>query len=197
MIEINERISVLQSSEQPVLSADVYVIKGDRFSYIVDVGSNDEALTLVKSIPNKKIVITHFHEDHTDNLKRLDIPDEDIFVGGYTRKYTGKGTEVKEKIVIEDGVKIVIAPLPNSHAKGSLCVTVGDEYLIIGDAFYSSSKGYSVSLLGEEIKTLKSLEFKEVLMSHKQRMHPREIVIGSLEKFFAQREKGIPYIPFG
>ena len=93
MIEINERISVLQSSEEPVLSADVYVIKGDRFSYIVDVGSNDEALTLVKSIPNKKIVITHFHDDHTDNLGRLEIPDEDM-LNNYTEMLSALKTDI-------------------------------------------------------------------------------------------------------
>ncbi|MBR1861855.1 MAG: MBL fold metallo-hydrolase [Lachnospiraceae bacterium] len=194
IISVNENLSFLKSSEHP-LSADVYFIKGEKHTYIVDVGSNDEAFAIINSIPDKKVIITHFHEDHTGNLKRLEIPDEDVFVGNYAGKYLGKGTVVGEPMVIPDGVKIGIVPIPNSHAKGSLCVTVDEEYLILGDAFYSNVKGYNVSLLGEEIRLLESLRFDKVLMSHKERPHSREEVFSVLNKIFSQREKEKPYIP--
>ena len=194
--EINEYISVLPSSEEP-LSADVYFIKGKSRTYIVDVGSNDEACKTVGDIPEKRVILTHFHEDHTDNIRRLDIPDEDLLVGNYTRKYIGRGTEVDKKTIMDDGVKITVVPIPNSHAKGALCVTVNDEYLIIGDAFYSNVKGYNVSLLSEEIKLLKELDFRYVLMSHKDKLHEKDEIISILEKVFKKREKDNPYISVG
>jgi len=194
--EISEYISVLPSSERP-LSADVYFIKGKAGTYVIDVGSNDEAFEAVGNIPDKKVIITHFHEDHTDNLRRLAIPEEDLFVGNYTKKAVGYGTEVNSRIVIDDGVHIVIVPIPNSHAKGSLCVTVNDEYLIMGDAFYSNIKGYNVSLLSEEIRLLKELKYSYVLMSHKEKAHEKEEIISILEKIYRNREKDNPFIPVG
>ncbi len=194
--EINEYISLLPSSEEP-LSADVYFIKGKSRIYIVDVGSNDAAFEAVRKIPEKRIILTHFHEDHTDNIRRLDIPEEDLLVGNYTRKYIGRGTEVDLRMMFDDGVKITVVPIPNSHAKGSLCVTVNDEYLMLGDAFYSNVKGYNVSLLSEEIKLLKGLDFRYVLMSHKDKPHEKDEIISILEKVFQSREKDNPYIPVG
>ena len=196
MITITPYLSVLPSSETP-LSADVFLVRGARYTYVIDVGSNDEAFGLVDDIPDKKVIITHFHEDHTDNLRRLAIPEENLLVGNYTRKAVGYGTEVDSKVVIEDGVNIVIVPIPNSHAKGSLCVTVNDEYLILGDAFYSNIKGYNVSLLSEEIKLLKELKYSYVLMSHKDKAHGKEEIISILEKIYNKREKDNPFIPVG
>ncbi len=189
-------LSLLPSSDIP-LSADVYFIRGAAHTYIVDVGRNDDAFEAVKNTPDKKVIITHFHEDHTENLRRLMIPEEDLYLGSYTRKGVGYGTEVTSQIVIDDGVKLVIAPIPNSHAKGSLCVTVNDEYLILGDAFYSNVKGYNVSQLGEEIKLLKALDYKYVLMSHKEKVHEKNEVIKILEDIFSKREKDNPFIQVG
>ena len=189
-------LSLLPSSDIP-LSADVYFIRGARYTYIVDVGRNDDAFEAIKNTPDKKVIITHFHEDHTENLRRLMIPEEDLYVGGYTRKGVGYGTEITSQTVIDDGIKLVITPIPNSHAKGSLCVAVNDEYLIMGDAFYSNVKGYNVSQLGEEIKLLKNLEYKYVLMSHKEKLHEKNEVIKILEDIFSKREKDNPFIQVG
>ena len=76
-------------------------------------------------------------------------------------------------------------------------MTVNDEYLIIGDAFYSNVKGYNVSLLSEEIKLLKELDFRYVLMSHKDKLHEKDEIISILEKVFKKREKDNPYISVG
>ena len=196
MITLTPYLSILPSSDSP-LSADVYFIRGDKHTYIIDVGSNDTSYEAVKNTPDKKVIITHFHEDHTDNIKRLMIPEEDLYVGNYTRKSIRYGTEIDSKLTIDDGVHLTIVPIPNSHAKGSLCVTVNDEYLILGDAFYSNIKGYNVSLLSEEIKLLKELDYKYVLMSHKDKAHEKDEIISILEKIYLKREKDNPFIPVG
>ena len=58
--KINGNISRLKSSENP-LSADVYFVYGKEYTYIIDVGANEQALELVSDTQNKKIIITHFH----------------------------------------------------------------------------------------------------------------------------------------
>ena len=198
---ITDRISFLPSSEDP-LSADVYVIRGDHRSYIVDVGSCDAAYDLISSIEKRIIIITHFHDDHMKNLMRLDITDEELYLTAQDRKVLGtyapskQGTIVESIIEIRDGVKIVIAPIPSSHAKGSLGVIVDDEYLLLGDGFYCSAKGYNVSLLSEEIKALKALSFTKVIMSHDETVYSRDDVMAQLEGFYAKRTKDSPFIPY-
>ncbi len=193
-IFITEYLSVLPSTEKP-LSADVYFIRGKNHTYIVDVGSNEESMKEILDAGPQKIIITHFHEDHSDNLKRICIPEEDLYVGNYSAKVFGKGTVITEKTVIDDGVNITILPIPNSHAKGSLCVVVNSEYLIMGDAFYSNVKGYNVSLLSDEIRLLKSIDHRYVLLSHKSKIHDREEITGLLEKTYMLRKKDEPFIP--
>ena len=216
MKTITDRISFLPSSEDP-LSADVYIIRGDQRSYVVDVGSCDAAYDLISSLGKRTIIITHFHDDHMKNLRRLEVADEELYITTQDRKVLGTqaynaesidagdgrkasnfpklGTLVDSPVEIHDGVKLVIAPMPSSHAKGSLGVIVDDEYLILGDGFYCSSKGYNVSLLADQIKTLKALSFTKVIMSHDETVYSRDEVIAELEGYYAKRTKDSPYIP--
>lgn len=200
---INNIISFLPSSESP-LSADVYAIKGDDYTYVIDVGSCDEAFEFINSIEKKKIIITHFHDDHMKNLKRLSIPESDLFLGDhagkifeskvYSEDAPRRGTIVKSPMSIEDGISLTICPIPSSHAKGSLCVTIDNEYLFLGDAFYCSIKGYNVSLLYDEIQTLKGLSFTKAVMSHDEKIYSRDEIISRLESIYAKKDKSSPYI---
>ena len=193
MTRIDEKITFLEASENP-LSADVYFIEGNEYTYIIDVGSNDSAYEHINSIEKKKIIITHFHQDHCANIERIDIDDENLYVGKYTGKVIGKGTSVESEIVINDGVSIRILPIKNSHAKDSLCVAVNDEYLFLGDAFYSSIKGYNVSLLHDEISLLDSLAFDKAILSHDITIYDRDYILGNLKEIFALRQKNQPFI---
>ena len=199
MKTITDRISFLPSSEDP-LSADVYVIRGDEQSYVVDVGSCDEAYELINGLGKRTIIITHFHDDHMKNLQRLDVSDQELFLTAQDRQALGayapskQGTIVESQVEINDGIKLIIAPIPSSHAKGSLGVIVDDEYLLIGDAFYCSAKGYNVSLLSDEIRALKALSFTKVIMSHDEKIYSRDEVISQLEEIYGRRQKDNPYI---
>ncbi len=180
-------------SENP-LSADVFFVQGREYTYIVDVGSNDTAYEAIKAIPKKKIIITHFHADHAENLRRLKPADEDLYVGDYTAKYYGGGTVIKEPMHIEDGVFIDILPLPSSHAKGSLTVIVNKSVILLGDGCYSNNKGYNVSLLYDLIKILKAAEFTTAIKSHESKEYSKEELIEELETIYSLREKNNPYI---
>ncbi|MBO4617765.1 MAG: MBL fold metallo-hydrolase [Lachnospiraceae bacterium] len=193
MIKINDYISKIECSDHP-LSADVYIIKGDKHTYIVDVGHSEEALETLKSIPNKKIIITHFHADHMGNLKALAPNDNDLYVGDYTAKYYGGGTVIKEPIHLEDGVIIDIFPLPSSHAKGCLTIAVNKNCILLGDGCYSNIKGYNVSVTFDMIKTLKNIEFSTAIKSHDDTLYTKDELITELETIYSQKEKDKPYI---
>ena len=193
MNRINEKITFLEASDEP-LSADVYFIEGNDFTYIIDAGSNDSAYELITGIDKKKIIITHFHQDHCANLNRIDIEDENLYVGGYTYKTLNKGTVVDSEIAINDGLELRIIPIKNSHARDSLCVVVNGEYLFLGDAFYSTMKGYNVSLLHDEIALLESIPFTKAVFSHDNSIYDRDYVLSSLKEIFSKRQKDNPYI---
>ncbi len=193
VIKVDSFIKRIVMSENP-LSADVFFVQGREYTYIVDVGSNDASYEAIKSIPKKKIIITHFHADHGENLRRLNLPDEDLYVGDYTAKYYGGGTVIKEPMHIEDGVFIDILPLPSSHAKGSLTVIVNKTVILLGDGCYSNNKGYNVSLLHDLIKILKAAEFTTAIKSHESKEYTKEELIEELEEIYAMREKNNPYI---
>ena len=186
-------IKRIEMSENP-LSADVFFVQGREYTYIVDVGSNDASYEAVRDIPKKKIIITHFHADHAENLRRLKPADEDLFVGDYTAKYYGGGTVIKEPMHIEDGVFMDILPLPSSHAKGSLTVIVNKSVILLGDGCYSNNKGYNVSLLYDLIKILKAAEFTTAIKSHESKEYSKEELIEELETIYSLREKNNPYI---
>ena len=186
-------IKRIEMSENP-LSADVFFVQGREYTYIVDVGSNDASYEAVKAIPKKKIIITHFHADHAENLRRLKPADEDLYVGDYTAKYYGGGTVIKEPMHIEDGVFMDIFPLPSSHAKGSLTIVVNKSVILLGDGCYSNNKGYNVSLLHDMIEILKAAEFTTAIKSHESKEYSKEELIEELETIYSLREKNNPYI---
>lgn len=125
-------------SETTPLSADVYAIRGKTAWWIFDVGACDEAVDFINNLPcdgaaplKKNIVISHFHRDHFFNLPRVHF--DNLFVGRETFRHCDEsirarsGTQVVESpLQFEDGLQIRIEPIPSSHAKGSLILTVGD-----------------------------------------------------------------------
>lgn len=197
MRNLNNFISIIEASEEP-LSADVYFIKGEIYTYIIDVGSNDISYEEIEKIPDKKVFITHFHADHMGNLDRISIEDENLYVGDYVRKTKGRGTLVDNETVLNDGkLTIKVYPLPNSHAKGALCISINDEYLFMGDSFYCSQRGHNVSLLHDEISTLENISFQKAILSHDNTIHDRDEIIGTLKDIFSKRNKNEPYIQIG
>ena len=127
-------------------------------------------------------------------MNRIEIPDENLYVGKHTQKTIGKGTIVKSEIIINDGIKIRILPIENSHARDSLCITVNDEYLFLGDSFYSNVKGYNVSLLHGEIALLERTAFDKAVLSHDNTIYDRDYILGNLKEIFALRQKNEPFI---
>lgn len=196
-------------SEKGPLSADVYAIRGETAWWIFDVGASDEAADFVNNLPcdgvapgtaplKKNIVISHFHRDHFFNLSRVSF--DNLFVGRETFRHCDEsirarsGTQVVESpLQFEDGLKFHIEPIPSSHAKGSLMLTVG-ESAFLGDSTYPTvghnrPDSYNVQLLYQQIQFLRACGAQNFYMSHRRFiLREKGSILQVLESYYAQRE---------
>lgn len=197
MRSLTERISYLPAGSQP-LSSDVGFVHGDRYEWIFDVGSNEEASNVIQGIEReKRVILSHFHEDHTGNLGRVSY--HDLFCGDYTKKKFGKGIEVKAPVIFEDGIKLTIFPIPSPHSKGMLGLEVDEKYAFLGDAVYGVIKdgktAFNVNLLKETISVLQSLKAEQFLISHDAAfVKSKKEVMAELNRLYAMRVPGEAYI---
>lgn len=190
-------IEYIEAVENP-LSADIGIIRGDKFTWLFDVGFGEAPLAALQEEKGRvNAVISHFHPDHTGNLASLSL--SGLYVGANTFKYTRTGTVVDKDIFMEDGPDFHIFPLPSSHAKGSLGMEVNGEFVFVGDALCSTIKSgkevYNAGILKELIGVLERIRAKYVLISHNMdAMEEKISVIERLKKIYLQREKNNPYI---
>ena len=219
IVKLNDRIQYLQVSYDP-LSADVVAVRGDSAWWIFDVGACDMAVDFINALPRnpanddavslkKNIVISHFHRDHLLNVVRhcngeVSLDFDTLYVGSYASKVVGEMSD-REKVAVtsplsfDDGMRIEILPIPNSHAKGSLILVV-DDFVFLGDATYpmvghGEPDVYNVQILGEQIRFLKSLAQTRFCLSHKRGLvRDRNSVIQFLESVYARRQKNENYI---
>ena len=216
-IRINDRISYIPACEKPI-SGDVGIVHGDEFTYVYDTGSIPETLETLQKLEGKcDIVISHFHGDHTwwlTSHRRGDegvAPDDtlsltyerpgyrNLYVGSLTQKYIPEGIKIEEPLIINDGVKLEIFPLPNSHCKGSLAMMVDDEYMFIGDSSYCMMKDgkalYNSQQLKALIDLLKEKPASRMLISHdKKFVRNKAVLIRQLESIYEHRTPDSPYI---
>lgn len=198
---ISPAISYLPASAPP-LSADVGIISVKNVTWIFDVGSNDDALKLINGITGeKRIVLSHFHADHTDNLNRLKIHgDCKIYGGGFTCKKFGskniKIIEVDKDLYFDEGIHLF--PIPSAHAKGCTGLEYED-YAFLGDGTYCEVKdgkaAYNAGQLQGLIKVLKGLKASKLLLSHSEPLEcNKKEQISMLEEIYSLRDKNQPYI---
>jgi len=209
-IYITDTISYIPASRNP-LSADVGIIEGEEYLYLFDVGNNEEVAAYLDALPKKKkVILSHFHADHTGSIGRLSFETVyagpimgkyyQYFVPGYEKdKEPEKYQTVTEPVKISDGVALEIYPMPSSHAKGSLLLLVDGEYIFLGDGIYSRKKDgravYNVQLLKEQIKLLQELSGEKLILSHEKRpVKGKKGMVKFLEKIYEKREKNNPYI---
>ena len=191
---ISDKISYIPATESP-LSADIGIIRDGEQTWLFDVGNGTAAIDGLSG--SFQVVLSHFHGDHTGNLKKLDIPK--LYVSGETRRHIGGGILVKEDLFLG---AMHLFPIPSSHCKGCLGLEIDEAYAFVGDALYCKGKNgnyfYNTQLLRDEIAVLKKLKAPCLLVSH----HPglvrsREEVIAELEELYAQRDMGSDIIPVG
>ena len=219
IIKIDDIISYIPSVEHP-LSSDIGIIKGDKHTYLFDVGSSFDDLDFLYSLPEDTIIIvSHFHRDHTwwltkhypgegemlpndkISLSYKPIRAKKIYAGSHIGHYTPTATLVTEPITIYDGVKLDIIPLRTSHTRGALALMVNDDFIFLGDATYpclgndKKPDYYNVQLLKDLIEQLKSLPANRCGLSHDHRfVRPKNVVLRQLEGVYNNRDPRSPYI---
>lgn len=186
-IRIDENISYIPATEDP-LSADIGIVRADGRVWLFDAGADERAIEGLTG--EYDIVLSHFHRDHIGNLGRLNI--RQAYVSRETARHTGFGQIVDKDIFLGS---LHIFPLPSSHCKGCLGLEVGERYAFTGDALYGRFRDgcrvFNVTLLKDQIETLKRLRAPSLLLSHYPGLiRPREEVIREQEAIYGQREKG-------
>lgn len=196
LIQINQHISYLPATEKP-LSCDIVFIKTNKATWIFDVGLSGEAAKAIKEIDGKKnIVISHFHPDHILNLPRVTY--ENLYVSSNTKKYTFKGTVIKDFQEFDEEPKIKILELPSSHAKGCLCLICG-EYAFMGDGTYCKPvrghHAYNAQKLQQMIETMEKIDVKYFCLSHEPVfIKDKETVISLYKDIYARKTSDSPII---
>ncbi len=183
-IAISEKISYIPCSDDP-LSADIGVIREGDQVWLYDVGADERAIAGLTD--SYHVVLSHFHQDHTGNLERLNP--KTLYVSGETKRHVRMGTAVDQDVRIGG---LHIFPLPSSHCKGCLGLEVDGRYAFVGDALYSKFRDgcyiFNAQLVKEEIAVLKRLNAPDLLVSHFEGLiRPREAVIAELEEVYALR----------
>ena len=185
--QISDKISYIPATENP-LSADIGIIREGGQTWLYDVG--DGAAAIDGLTGSFQVVLSHFHQDHTGNLQRLNI--QSLYVSGETRRHTGIGTVVNEDLYFG---ALHLFPLPSSHCKGCLGLEVEGRYAFVGDALYCKTKNgaytFSVQLVHDLLAVLKRLTAPDLLVSHFPGMiRPRAEVIAEFEALYAMRQPG-------
>lgn len=194
---ITDRIEYLPASENP-LSADVVIVHGDTKEFVFDVGASDEAAELIQSLSKDKcIVLSHFHADHTTNTGRITY--ESLYCGDFAAKKFADATAVTSPVSLEDGVKIMLFPIPSTHAKGSVGMLVNEEYAFLGDSTYctwiNGSPAYNAGKLQALIKTLEGVDARFFCLSHERELvKEKAAVLNELKEIYRNRDSHNPYI---
>ena len=175
---ITERIKYLPATSNP-LSADVYFINGDKYCYLYDVGSDDNALQCINQIDKEKVVfLSHYH------IERLDV--HNLYVGKKTYETIGKGKIVEDIFTVNDGVKIEIIPCESPHTEGSLIINIDNEYTLIADLYFTRPP-FDVSKAMRMIETLENIDTKYFVVSHQEdeKVIPKKNLLVELSDYFS------------
>lgn len=201
----NPSILHIPSNREP-LSSDVFFLSEGEITWVFDCGALPEIAEEISKLPGeKRLVISHFHADHTLNLLRSNLEFAKIYATAYTTQHLREpdrfNRETVEIITEETKVSdhVTLIPLRSSHAKGCLTLLFHQKYLFMGDAIYGSLKGgessYNAQVLLEEIRQLQNVEAEYFCPSH--RLNPlcrKEGILTFLEFVYQKREKNVPTI---
>ena len=185
MNAIGGKIKYLPATNDP-LSADVYLIDGDKYCYIYDVGNNENSLHYINQLVKEKVVIlSHYHKDHAGNIAGLHY--RNLYIGKKTHESIGKGIIIEDKLTINDGVKIEIAHCVSPHTDGSLIITVDNEYTLIADLYFTRPP-FDKEKAMKMIDSLRSIDTKYFVISHQEggKVILKETLIQELTEYFCE-----------
>ncbi len=138
MQKISENIEYISADGNP-LSCDVGIIHGGKCDWIFDVGNNENSAQIINSVSKpKNIILSHFHIDHSDNLKKIKY--DNLYCGSFSRKKFSDGIEINRDLNIKDEINFTIFPVPCCHTKDSVELLIDEKYAFLGDCIYPMHK---------------------------------------------------------
>ena len=183
MESITPRIRRIPAVDEP-LSADAFIIEGDKRYYVFDVGASDEAYKAIVVLDKPvTVIISHFHRDHIGNMARL-TPSETL-AGARTCKYIPSAALMDAPLVIRDGVEIAIQPCVSPHAPGCLIATVDGSYTLLGDLSYARP-GVGQGEAKGMYNMLKALQTRYFIPSHVKEnpLVERDVFLRDVKAYF-------------
>lgn len=198
--EIGRGITYFTPTRQP-LSSNVVLIESESALWLYDVGRHPEVPGKIREIAGGrpvKIILSHFHPDHIENLPHIDAAE--IYQGKNTYRYTGRGQIVSEDCRLRDGeMGLHLFPFPSSHVKGALALEVNETYCFLGDALYPQKKEngtvYNVGILKEQIELLENIQAVYLFLSHREPFsQKKQWILRWLKELYGKREKNQAYI---
>ena len=198
-------IKVLPTQDEP-LSSDSYIIDND---YVWDCGNSKDNLKTLLGKESFILFLSHFHPDHTENLKVLLEQDKinECYMSNHTYLYLNrKGVfnkdderiiKISSKKEINDDMSIDI--IPSCHARGCMVLYYKD-ILFSGDSLYGTDingkRAMNVQNLYEQIAYLEKINnVKYIIESHSNgELREFKEVLNELKSYYKMKEKGNPFI---
>jgi glyoxylase-like metal-dependent hydrolase (beta-lactamase superfamily II) len=192
MAIISNRISAIEIAKADGLDTEVYLLNCEDGLILIDVGFTNlclknienELKSLIKRWEDVKLIlITHAHEDHILNLKKIvELTGAEVMVGRGDSDVLFNETGVRATVELENGdvidacggVEVIQIP---GHSKGNLSYFLKEEKtVIVGDSMFGDVDGnlyfppekYSEDVNKAKLKLIRLLDydFDRVLLSH-------------------------------
>ena len=122
-------INYIRSYTEP-LSADIFIVEGEKNVYMYDTGNGEKSLNDVKNVlcaygdKMVNVILSHFHPDHMGNIDKINK--EKIYASANTIKYLNEKDKelseiVSDRLEITDG-KLNLDIIFNTLLSSSLFV---------------------------------------------------------------------------
>jgi glyoxylase-like metal-dependent hydrolase (beta-lactamase superfamily II) len=185
-------VRAVQVSKADGLDTEVYLLDCEGGLVLVDVGFTSQCQINIENELDEmgknwsdinKIIITHAHGDHIDNLPKIKtLTDAEVIIGRGDEESLLQQTGVKADVILdqEDVIgecgNIEIIHIPG-HSKGNIALYLSKyKAIIAGDTIFEDSEGNleappkkycdDVAMATKNLKILERYDFDKILLSH-------------------------------
>jgi glyoxylase-like metal-dependent hydrolase (beta-lactamase superfamily II) len=159
------------------LQANCYLLFGNNNEVIVVDPGDGEVEKVIFAIGKyqvSKIINTHYHFDHTNNVEELKkITGAKVCLHQDDQKYADfkvdESLQDGEKIYLDnETLQIIHTP---GHTGGSICL-LGKDFIITGDTFFENGYGRTDLAGGSEVEMMQTLKRRDELLGHNRTIYP-------------------------
>jgi glyoxylase-like metal-dependent hydrolase (beta-lactamase superfamily II) len=203
MVEVFPGLRTVRIADADGLDTEVYILECKEGLILVDVGFTpdcheniqSELASMRKSWSDiKKIIITHAHGDHINNLSQVkELTRSEILIGVGDELALEERTGIKADVTVDTGniidvcggIEVIRIP---GHSDGNLCLLLHKHNaLIAGDTIFGDEEGTmgappekycnDVNAAAKNLIMLAGYDFDSLLLSH-----GKNILLGAKEK---------------